>query len=73
MPVSASAFVLTIENVDFSVDNDPVDLVDTAAATDTTLVYSNFRLIGEPDSKPTTSKNKKAIFFLNPSGDSDSN
>ena len=73
MPVFASAFVLTIENVDFSVDNDPVDLIDTAAATDTTLVYSNFRLTGESDSKPTTSKNKKAMFFLNPSGGFGSN
>ena len=73
MPVSASAFVLTIENVDFSVDNDPVDLIDTAAATDTTLVYSNFRFTGELNSKPTTSKNKKAIFFLNSFKNSGSN
>ena len=63
MPVSASASVLTIENVDFSVDNDPVDLIDTAAATDTTLVYSNSRFTGEPDSRPTTSKKKLAITF----------
>ena len=63
MPVFASAFVLIIENVDFSVDNDSVDLINTAAATDTTLVYSNFYFTGELDSKPTISKNKKAIFF----------
>ena len=68
MFVSAFAFVLIIENVDFFVDNDfvnndSVDLIDTAAVTDTTLVYSNFCFIGKLDSKPTTSKNKKAIFF----------
>ena len=68
MPVSVSAFVLIIENVDFFVDKDPVNnnfvnLINTAAVTDTTLVYSNFRFTGELDSKPTTSKNKKAIFF----------
>ena len=63
MPVSASAFVSTIENVDFFVDNDPVDLIDTAAATDTTSVYSDFRLTGEPDSRPTTSKKKLAMAF----------
>ena len=73
MPVSAFAFVLTIENVDFFVDNDFVDLIDTAAATDTILIYSNFRFIGKLDSKPTTSKNKKAIFFLNPFKSSGSN
>ena len=73
MPVSASAFVLIIENVDFFIDNDFVDLIDIAAATDTTLVYSNFRFTGEPDSKPTISKSKKAIFFLNPFEGFDSN
>ena len=64
MPVSASAFVLIIENV---------DLIDTAAATDTTLVYSNFCFTGESDSKPTISKNKKAMFFLNSFKNSGSN
>ena len=57
------AFVLTIKNVNFFIDNDPVNLIDTAAVTATTLIYSNFRLISKLNSKLTISKNKKAIFF----------
>ena len=69
MSVSASAFVLTIENVDFFidndfVDNDPVNLIDTAAVIDTTLVYSDFCFTGESNSKLTISKIKKLYFFL---------
>ena len=98
MSISASAFVLIIEHVDFfvdndsvdndsvdndSVDNDPVDndpvdndsvdLIDIAAAIDTTLIYNNFRLTGELNSKLTTSKNKKTAFFLNSFEGFDSN
>ena len=78
MPDFAFTFVLIIENVDFFinndfVDNDSVNLIDTAAATDTILVYNNFRFTGKLNSKPTTSKNKKFIFFLNSFENSGSN
>ena len=60
VPASVSTFILTIENVDSSVDSDSVELINT------TLVYSNPRFTGEPSSKPTINKGKEAIFFLNP-------
>ena len=68
MFISVFAFVIIIENVNFFVNNDFVDndfvnLIDTAAATDTTLIYSNFYFTGELNSKPTINKNKKVIFF----------
>ena len=71
MPASIFAFILPSENVDFFinndfVDNDPVDLINTAAVIDTTLVYSNFGFIDELNSKLIINKNKKTIFFSNP-------
>ena len=77
MPAFIFVFVLTIEDVDFSVDNDSVDNDpvdndpvdndpvdnDFVDLINTTLVYSNPRFTGESNSKPTTSKSKKVIFF----------